>query len=206
MSKKFGKNILLSESESESESELEIELTKKDTENEKNFFLNLDRNSTNGKIYEQYLKFINKKTNSNFKKFYKNKNPELNYVINKFNEYINEQDIIKKKEIEIQDQNKYKSYILEKDFLDDQIILLNSLSFTQKEKDDILLENYKKFIKDVKYFRNKFKNDPPTIQYIKNRLREYDNYVLNIDDISKKENYIANSNLITNYGKNEYSV
>ena len=190
MSKKFGKNILLSESESESESELEIELTKKDTENEKNFFLNLDRNSTNGKIYEQYLKFINKKTNSNFKKFYKNKNPELNYVINKFNEYINEQDIIKKKEIEIQDQNKYKSYILEKDFLDDQIILLNSLSFTQKEKDDILLENYKKFIKDVKYFRNKFKNDPPTIQYIKNRLREYDNYVLNIDDISKKENFL----------------
>ena len=49
MSKKFGKNILLSESESESEPELDFELTKKDIENEKNFFLNLDRNSTNGK-------------------------------------------------------------------------------------------------------------------------------------------------------------
>ena len=179
MSKKFGKNILLSESESESESELEIELTKKDTENEKNFFLNLDRNSTNGKIYEQYLKFINKKSNSNFKKFYKNKNPELNYVINKFNYYINEENIIKKKETEIQDINKYKAYNLEKEFLDDQINILDSLSSTQKEKDDVLLENYKKFIKDVKYFRNKFKNEPPTIQYIKNRIREYDNYVMN---------------------------
>ena len=113
MSKKFGKNILLSESESESEPELDFELTKKDIENEKNFFLNLDRNSTNGKIYEQYLKFINKKSNSNFKKFYKNKNPELNYVINKFNYYINEENIIKKKETEIQDINKYKAYNLE---------------------------------------------------------------------------------------------
>ena len=190
MSKKFGKNILLSESESESEPELDFELTKKDIENEKNFFLNLDRNSTNGKIYEQYLKFINKKSNSNFKKFYKNKNPELNYVINKFNYYINEENIIKKKETEIQDINKYKAYNLEKEFLDDQINILDSLSSTQKEKDDVLLENYKKFIKDVKYFRNKFKNEPPTIQYIKNRIREYDNYVMNIDDISKKENFL----------------
>ena len=139
MSKKFGKNILLSESESESEPELDFELTKKDIENEKNFFLNLDRNSTNGKIYEQYLKFINKKSNSNFKKFYKNKNPELNYVINKFNYYINEENIIKKKETEIQDINKYKAYNLEKEFLDDQINILDSLSSTQKEKDDVLL-------------------------------------------------------------------
>jgi len=167
--------IVFSDEETSDVEEKDFEKGKDDAHKREREFLEENKKFKDDVLLDKYAKFASK--DKYYKKIFKKKSPTLEYIKER-KKYYDELRIL---------EDKPEAEKREKEFLNQHI----------KDKNVDLLDNYNKFALEDPYYKLIFKlkddntfENPPTLEYIKQRKKYYKRYELEENQEARERNFL----------------